>query len=442
MSPGGPAEVAPPRRWVCLICGLVYDEALGWPADGIPPGTPWAAVPADWQCPDCGVGKADFEMIDLPPTPSTGAVEPGASACAQAVVIVGAGHAGYAAAEAIRRRWPAQRIVLVTQDAGDRYAKPRLSVSLCPPSAHSPLITEHAEDAARRLGIELHRRCIALRIDRAGRLLHTTAGAIGYGRLVLATGARALRLPWYDEQVLSLNHLDDLQRLRERLAVPRQVQLLGAGLIGCELANHLARAGHRVVVQSPAAHALDRLAPAAIGHALQARLAALGVEWRFGAAPAARWGEVVISAVGLCPVVELAREAGLATGHGIRVDDDGRSTDPDVFALGDAAEFTDGPKPYIAPLLHTAERLAAAVQHRASPGAQAPWPPMPVVLKTPDCPVAVLAPPAAVPTTWRCEAGADGTVARALDAQGRLMGFALAGPVAAQHERWVVQTGR
>jgi rubredoxin len=43
-------------------CGVVYDEAAGWPEEGIAPGTRWADVPADWRCPACGVGKADFVM--------------------------------------------------------------------------------------------------------------------------------------------------------------------------------------------------------------------------------------------------------------------------------------------------------------------------------------------------------------------------------------------
>lgn len=49
-------------RWICVVCGLIYDEALGWPDDGIAPGTPWSEVPDDWLCPDCGVSKSDFEM--------------------------------------------------------------------------------------------------------------------------------------------------------------------------------------------------------------------------------------------------------------------------------------------------------------------------------------------------------------------------------------------
>lgn len=51
------------RKYECIVCGLIYDEAEGWPDDGIPPGTRWEDVPEDWMCPDCGVGKEDFELI-------------------------------------------------------------------------------------------------------------------------------------------------------------------------------------------------------------------------------------------------------------------------------------------------------------------------------------------------------------------------------------------
>ncbi len=52
------------KKWQCIVCGLIYDEAEGWPDDGIAPGTV-EDVPEDWLCPDCGVGKSDFEMISI-----------------------------------------------------------------------------------------------------------------------------------------------------------------------------------------------------------------------------------------------------------------------------------------------------------------------------------------------------------------------------------------
>ncbi|GAA4651439.1 rubredoxin [Kistimonas scapharcae] len=50
------------RKWQCVICGFIYDEAEGWPEDSIAPGTRWDDVPEDWLCPDCGTCKQDFEM--------------------------------------------------------------------------------------------------------------------------------------------------------------------------------------------------------------------------------------------------------------------------------------------------------------------------------------------------------------------------------------------
>ncbi|MFO1481354.1 MAG: rubredoxin [Turneriella sp.] len=53
------------RKFKCVVCGFVYDEAQGLPEEGIKPGTRWEDIPEDWECPDCGVSKADFEMVEL-----------------------------------------------------------------------------------------------------------------------------------------------------------------------------------------------------------------------------------------------------------------------------------------------------------------------------------------------------------------------------------------
>ncbi len=53
------------QKWMCVVCGYIYDEALGAPDDGIAPGTRWADVPETWTCPDCGATRDDFEMIEI-----------------------------------------------------------------------------------------------------------------------------------------------------------------------------------------------------------------------------------------------------------------------------------------------------------------------------------------------------------------------------------------
>ena len=53
------------KVWQCITCGLVYSELDGLPEEGIEAGTTWADVPQDWMCPDCGMGKDDFEMVEV-----------------------------------------------------------------------------------------------------------------------------------------------------------------------------------------------------------------------------------------------------------------------------------------------------------------------------------------------------------------------------------------
>ena len=64
MPSSAPAPL-PYKTWRCLACGYIYDEAEGWPDDGIPAGTRWADIPAGWCCPECGARKDDFEMVEF-----------------------------------------------------------------------------------------------------------------------------------------------------------------------------------------------------------------------------------------------------------------------------------------------------------------------------------------------------------------------------------------
>ena len=53
------------KKYECMMCGYIYDEALGDPDEGIAPGTVWKDIPEDWSCPDCGASKEDFEMVEI-----------------------------------------------------------------------------------------------------------------------------------------------------------------------------------------------------------------------------------------------------------------------------------------------------------------------------------------------------------------------------------------
>jgi rubredoxin len=53
------------KSYICLVCGFVYNPAEGWPEDGIEAGTAWEDVPDDWTCPDCGITKDEFDMVEV-----------------------------------------------------------------------------------------------------------------------------------------------------------------------------------------------------------------------------------------------------------------------------------------------------------------------------------------------------------------------------------------
>jgi rubredoxin len=53
------------RKYICLLCGYIYDEEKGCPEDHILPGTRWEDVPINWRCPECGAMKEDFEMVEI-----------------------------------------------------------------------------------------------------------------------------------------------------------------------------------------------------------------------------------------------------------------------------------------------------------------------------------------------------------------------------------------
>lgn len=55
----------PYKKYMCVVCGYIYDEAKGDPEEGIAPGTRWDDLPITWCCPDCGAAKEDFEMVEI-----------------------------------------------------------------------------------------------------------------------------------------------------------------------------------------------------------------------------------------------------------------------------------------------------------------------------------------------------------------------------------------
>lgn len=367
------------------------------------------------------------------------------------IIIVGAGHAAWTLARELRRLDGERPVMLVTRDAGAAYYKPNLSKALAMGKSADELIQQPAEQAAAAIGIDIRSGIEVTAIDAAAHTIEAGGETLRYAQLVLATGAQPMRLPVLGD-ALAVNHLDDYRRFRAGLTPGARVLIVGAGLIGCEFANDLASAGHAVNVVDLAGWPLPRLLPEAQGRALQAALEALGVRFHFGCSVTALQpdtatlsnGEQVVfdrllSAVGLLPDTRLAAAAGLACGRGIRVDHQLRTSDADIYALGDCidvpSQFGDQPMPYVLPIAHGARALARTLCGEPTPVS---LPAMPVMVKTPACPTLVCPPPA-VAGQWQVSGDSPDLEAVYVDAQGRELGFALTGKATARRGEYTAR---
>ncbi len=365
------------------------------------------------------------------------------------IVVLGSGLAGYTLVRELRKLDREVAITMVSRDSGDFYSKPMLSNAFAQGKDAAALVNTAAAEMSKQMNITLLQHTEVLGIDRQKKQLLTSAGAIEYSRLVLALGADPIRLPLQGDAadaVLSVNDLADYARFRGALTSTKQVAIIGGGLIGCEFANDLASAGFAVTVIDPTAYPLSGLMPEQAGKQLLEPLAKLGVTWRFGVAVKAvdklatgyaltltdgstLHADVVLSAVGLRPRIELARNAGLAVNRGIVVDAQLRSSDVDVFALGDCAEIEGRVLPYVLPIMHAARALARVL---AGEDARVEFPAMPVVIKTPAHPVAVLPVARDAAGEWKVLAEGQGIKLGFVDAQTQMRGFVLTGAYAAE----------
>jgi rubredoxin---NAD+ reductase len=443
------------QRFVCLVCGYIYDEARGDPEHGLAPGTRFDDIPDDWYCPDCHVTKADFVAVTETPggagrgeeVSATGTTvrPPVTSNLDDAVVIIGAGMAGWAVAEGFRVRDPSRPVVLVATDNGDYYIKPQLSNGWAKGLDAAAMVREPGAARAGRLGIDLLPFTRALEIDRRRRRVITPRGGIPYAKLVLATGAqpRRIRLPGSAPPPLVLNDLRDYRRLRQAIdAQPgARIAIIGAGLVGCELAEDLRSGGYEVELLEEAQRPLARLLPEALGADLARTLRARGVRLHPGvrleridadgsgqmlhlADGRAIAADVVVSALGIEPRTQVALNAGLACGRGINVDEWLRTSDPAIFALGDCAEHEGRLEPYVFALRAQAEVIAA--QLAGADRSYRPQAPL-VVVKTPSLPLTVCPPPPECPGMWQAvESGPKGSHLE-YRSQDQLVGFALSG---------------
>jgi len=371
------------------------------------------------------------------------------SKSSSAIVIIGSGLAGYTVIREIRKLDKEIPITLVTKEPGYFYSKPMLSTALAGKKEAAQLISTPAEAMASQLGLNILSETDVHAIDSAKQIINTSKGEITYRQLVLALGADQIHLPLQGNaahEVLTVNDLEDYAKFRNAISGKKKVAILGAGLIGCEFANDLVLGNYEVDVIDLAPQALGRLIPEMAANNLQSKLSAAGVRWHFNTTVQSidRNGnelnitlangtliasDVVLSAVGLKPRLDLAKAAGIATGIGIQVNRELETNAPHVYALGDCAEVEGLVLPYVMPIMQAARALAVTLTGQRT---ALTYPAMPVMVKTPAL-ATIVSPPAKGATgQWKTNPVEGGLEARFESDDGKLLGFVLMGTATAQ----------
>ncbi|MFE4542933.1 NAD(P)/FAD-dependent oxidoreductase [Arthrobacter sp. NPDC056727] len=322
------------------------------------------------------------------------------------VVIIGAGHSGVAVAAGLRARGWEDGIVLIDAENGLPYERPPLSKELLKDSAPYEAAVLRKERFYADKGIDRLAGVTAESIDRNGRTVLLSDGTRqAYHRLVIATGSRArpLTVPGAGlPGVRSLRTRDDALELKRLLVPGARVAIIGAGYIGLEVAAAAAAKDCDVTVLEFQDRVMSRVTSAPVSHHFEQLHGRHGVRFVFGAAVTSIVGgqaivggqraqgvtvadgtvfpaDVVLAGIGVLPNQEMAADAGLDCRDGILVDEDGRTSDPAIYASGDVTRFTspiDGESQRLECIqnaLAQADRVAAHITGQVAAEPEVPW---------------------------------------------------------------------
>ena len=360
------------------------------------------------------------------------------------VVIVGTGLAGYNLAREFRKLDSETPLLLLTSDDGRSYSKPMLSTGFGKNKEADGLSMATPEAMAEQLKAQVRTHTRISGIDPGHKQLWIGEEAVPYRDLVLAWGAQTVQVPVEgdaQDAIFPINDLEDYARFRAAAAGKRRVLILGAGLIGCEFANDLIAGGYEVDLVAPCEQVMPTLLHPAAAAAVQAGLESLGARFHLGpvltrlqrtdngleahlsdgsVVPC----DVVVSAIGLRPRIDMAAAAGIKVNRGIEVDRQLKTSHSNIYALGDCAEVDGLNLLYVMPLMSCARALA---QTLAGNPTAVSYGAMPITVKIPVCPLVVSPVPRGCEGVWTVEGQGADIKALCRDADGKLLGYALTG---------------
>ena len=317
------------------------------------------------------------------------------------ILIIGAGHAGGAVAANLRQLGSDAPITIIGDEPYLPYQRPPLSKAWLKSDVAFAAVGLRPQSYYEQRGITLRLDARASSIDRSAHTITLASGeTLGYRTLILATGARARRLGLAGEDLPNvhvLRTIADADRIKAALVAGQRLVVIGGGYIGLEVAASARLKGMDVLVVEREARLLARVASPPISAFMQSFHERQGVRFQLETGVAGfdvRDGRVagvqlssgetaaadmVLVGVGAVPNTELAQAAGITCSNGIAVDLEARTSDPDIFAIGDCTE-----RPLlhygcrarlesVASALEQARQAAAAICGGKAPAPEVPW---------------------------------------------------------------------
>jgi nitrite reductase (NADH) large subunit len=298
----------------------------------------------------------------------------------QRLVVIGNGMAGCRAVEEILKRDPERyAITVIGAEPRVNYNRIMLSPVLAGEKTFDDIVINDL-DWYRDNGVTLHTGRAVLSLDlRIGAVEAEGGLVVPYDELILATGSDPVRLPLPGadlQGVVTFRDLDDVEAMVAAAATGHEAVVIGGGLLGLEAAYGLARRGMRTTVVHLMDVLMERQLDSSAGFLLQRALAERGVETILQASTEAIVGQdgqvtgvrladgrtlpcsLVVMAVGIRPNAALARSAGLAVNRGVVIDDQMRTSDPHVYAIGECAEHRGVAYGLVAPIFEMCRTLA------------------------------------------------------------------------------------
>ncbi|OLD74323.1 MAG: pyridine nucleotide-disulfide oxidoreductase [Verrucomicrobia bacterium 13_1_20CM_54_28] len=274
------------------------------------------------------------------------------------VVIVGAGAAGGAAAEMLRREGYDGPVRLIGADEFLPYDRPNLSKDYLAGTASEEWIPLRSADFYREQKIDTFTNTSVTAIDPQEKKVTLTDGrSLGYGALLLATGAEPVRLaiPGGDlPHVYYLRTLTDSRRIIDKAKSSKRAVVIGASFIGLEVAWSLRERKLEVAVVGKGSLPLEKVLGGELGTVIRETHEANGVKFHLGRKPAAIQDrhvelddgtkldcDLVVLGIGVRPNTAIAKQAGIATDNGVLVDEFLKTNVPGIFAAGDIARWPD-----------------------------------------------------------------------------------------------------